>query len=102
MSSRAWCWPRSKKRLRTGVKAQIRGGNRLMDLGIAGKVAVVTASSAGLGAAVARALAAEGVKLVLFARSAEKLQALADEIEHAHNIPVLAVAGDLRLKEDVE
>lgn len=73
-----------------------------MDLGIAGKVAVVTACSSGLGEAVARGLAAEGVKLALFARSAEKLRTLAGEIEQKHEVPVLAVAGDMRSRADVE
>ena len=44
-----------------------------MDLGINGKIALVTASSAGMGRNIAHALAAEGVNVVLFARSAEKL-----------------------------
>jgi 3-oxoacyl-[acyl-carrier protein] reductase len=73
-----------------------------MDLGIAGKLAVVTASSSGLGEAVARALAAEGVKLALFARSENKLKALAAEIESRHEVPVLAFAGDMRSQPDVE
>jgi 3-oxoacyl-[acyl-carrier protein] reductase len=73
-----------------------------MDLGIAGKVAVITASSAGLGKAVAHALAAEGVKLVLFARSAELLRQTAAVIEQRHNVPVLAVAGDMRSPADVD
>jgi len=73
-----------------------------MDLGIAGKVAVVTASSSGIGKAVAQALAAEGVKLVLFSRSADLLRATAAEIEKQHDVPVLAVPGDMRSPADVE
>jgi 3-oxoacyl-[acyl-carrier protein] reductase len=46
-----------------------------MDLGIAGKVALVTASSRGLGLATARALASEGCRLVICARGAERLDA---------------------------
>lgn len=45
-----------------------------MDLGIAGKVALVTASSKGLGLASARALAADGVSVVMCARNAEPLE----------------------------
>ena len=41
-----------------------------MDLGIAGKVALVTASSGGMGRNIAHALAAEGANVVLLARSA--------------------------------
>lgn len=73
-----------------------------MDLGIRGKVAVVTASSSGLGKAVAEALAAEGAKLVLFARSADLLRTVAAEIEKERNVPVLAVPGDMRSAADVE
>lgn len=51
-----------------------------MDLGIGGKVALVTASSKGLGRASAAALAAEGAKVVICARGAEALTATAEEI----------------------
>lgn len=61
-----------------------------------GKRAVVTGASSGIGAAVARALAAEGVEVVVTARRAERLQALAEEIG---GIPVPA---DLTRPEDVE
>ena len=73
-----------------------------MDLGIAGKLAIVTASSAGLGDAVARALAAEGVHLALFARSGDQLRANAAEIEARYRVRVLPVVGDMRLRKDVE
>jgi NAD(P)-dependent dehydrogenase (short-subunit alcohol dehydrogenase family) len=45
-----------------------------------GRTAVVTGSSSGMGAEIAKALAAEGMKLVLAARRADRLQAVADEI----------------------
>lgn len=51
-----------------------------MDLGIAGKVAVVAASSKGLGRASAEALAAEGAKVVLCARGGDELQQVADHV----------------------
>jgi 3-oxoacyl-[acyl-carrier protein] reductase len=73
-----------------------------VDLGIAGKTALVTASSAGMGSNIARALAAEGVNVVLFARSASKLEALAHEIERDHGVTARAVPGDMLVPSDVE
>lgn len=73
-----------------------------MDLGIAGKVAIVTASNGGLGDAIARGLAAEGVNLALFARSEEKLRANASEIRERYKVRVLPVVGDMRSRADVE
>ena len=46
-----------------------------MDLGISGRTALVTAASAGLGLASAQALAAEGVRVAVASRSADKLAA---------------------------
>nr|WP_265072938.1 SDR family NAD(P)-dependent oxidoreductase [Pseudomonas viciae] len=73
-----------------------------MDLKINGKVAVITAASAGLGKNIAHALAAEGVHVVLFARSADKLAALAQEITAKHGVRAVAIAGDMRLAADVK
>ena len=73
-----------------------------MDLGIKGKTAIVTASSGGLGEYAARALAAEGVNLVMFARSADTLRAKAADIAKQHGIKVLPIAGDMRIAADVD
>ena len=51
-----------------------------MDLGLSGRVAIVTGASKGLGLGAARALAAEGAKLVLCARDAERLEAAAADL----------------------
>jgi 3-oxoacyl-[acyl-carrier protein] reductase len=51
-----------------------------MDLGIAGKVALVTGASKGLGFGVARALAAEGVRVAVSSRSEERIRRAAEEI----------------------
>ena len=65
-----------------------------MDLGIAGRVALVTASSKGLGRASALALAAEGCKVVICARGEEALASTASDIE-AVGGDVLAIVDDV-------
>jgi NAD(P)-dependent dehydrogenase (short-subunit alcohol dehydrogenase family) len=62
---------------------------------LAGRVAIVTGASSGLGAGVARALAGAGAKVALVARRADRLATLADEIE------ATAVACDLLALETV-
>ena len=67
-----------------------------MDLGISGRWAIVCAASKGLGLACARALAKEGVNLVINARGNDTLQAAANELRAlAPNIEVRTVAGDI-------
>ena len=64
-----------------------------MDLGIGGRVALVTAASKGLGRATAMALAHEGVKVAICARGAEKLEEARAEL--AAHTDVLAMAADV-------
>ena len=66
-----------------------------MDLGIAGKRAIVGAASKGLGKGCAMALAEEGVHLVINARTASELEATAGEIRSATGVEVTAVTGDI-------
>jgi 3-oxoacyl-[acyl-carrier protein] reductase len=67
-----------------------------MDLGIAGKWALVCAASKGLGKGCAQALVAEGVNVVITARGEEALQATAAELRAAYpGVQVLTVAGDI-------
>jgi 3-oxoacyl-[acyl-carrier protein] reductase len=73
-----------------------------MDFGIKGKVALVVASSSGLGKAVAMELAKEGAKLSLCARNEARLLAAAQEISAATGIEILAVPADVTKASDVE
>ena len=67
-----------------------------MDLGIAGKSAIVCASSQGLGLACAEALIAEGVAVVINGRDALKLAETADQLQAAApNAIITTVAADI-------
>jgi NAD(P)-dependent dehydrogenase (short-subunit alcohol dehydrogenase family) len=72
-----------------------------MELGLEGKVAIVTGASRGIGAGIARELAAEGCHLVLTARSREAMEGLAGELGRGQR-RVLVHAVDLREKEAPE
>ncbi|MCP5047862.1 MAG: SDR family oxidoreductase [bacterium] len=73
-----------------------------MDLKIAGKVAVVAASSTGLGRAVAKALAAEGANLAICSRSEEKISEVAEYIRAVYEVDVLHGVCDVTDKESIE
>ena len=73
-----------------------------MDLGIKDRVAIVAASSKGLGKATALELAKEGVHLTLCARDKEILDNTADEIRSATGVEVLAVAADVSKTGDIK
>jgi 3-oxoacyl-[acyl-carrier protein] reductase len=72
-----------------------------MDLGIKGKLALVTASSGGMGRNIAHMLAGEGANVVLFSRSEDKLRTVCAEIETQHGVKATAVAGDMTNHDDV-
>ena len=65
---------------------------------IKGKVAIITGASSGIGETAARRLTAEGAKVVLVARSGDKLQALAKELGK----DTLAVPTDLTKGADID
>lgn len=69
---------------------------------LAGKVAVVTGASQGIGAAAARAFAAEGCDVVLAARSEAKLDALARDLERHHKVRALVQPTDVRSWADIQ
>jgi 3-oxoacyl-[acyl-carrier protein] reductase len=66
-----------------------------MDLGLRDRVALVAASSRGLGKAIARELAQEGARVAMCARGREGLEATAREIRHATGAEVLPIAADV-------
>src|SRR5689334_21329268 len=73
-----------------------------MDLGLAGRVALVTGASKGIGKNIARGLANEGVDVILVARSKDDLERAAEEIHAETKVRVLAVPADLRDMESVK
>jgi 3-oxoacyl-[acyl-carrier protein] reductase len=66
-----------------------------MDLGLKGRTALVCAASKGLGKACAMALAREGVRVTITARTRETLEATAAEIRSATGATVVSVVGDI-------
>lgn len=70
-----------------------------MDLGIAGRTAIVCAASKGLGRACAMQLAKEGVNVIISARTKSDLEKTADEIRKTANVKVEAVACDVTTDE---
>ena len=66
-----------------------------MDLGIKGRVALVAASSQGIGLATGEAFAAEGCRVAMCARNDRTLQAAAEKIRRQHSAEVYAEAFDV-------
>lgn len=73
-----------------------------MDLGLKDKIAVVGASSKGLGKAIALGLAREGAKVTICARNIDTLEATAEEIRKQTDTDILAVPTDVSKPEQVE
>lgn len=66
-----------------------------MNLGLTNRVALVAASSQGIGLAAAEAFAAEGCRLAMCARNAERLNAAAEKIRRQHRVEVFAQSFDV-------
>lgn len=87
--------PGSVRRRDRAEPARVATKESTMDLGIEGKTALVCAASKGLGRGCAEALAAEGVNLVIVARTRATLEETAEEIRAGANVSVTAVACDI-------
>lgn len=72
-----------------------------MDLGLAGRVALITGGSKGIGLAVAHALAAEGVQIALCARGKAELDAAAEQIR-ARGVQARPVVADMTRLGDID
>ena len=73
-----------------------------MDLGLGGKVAVITGGSVGIGLAVAEGLAAEGASVILAARGTERATAEAARIAATFGVVAEAVGCDVATAEGVD
>src|SRR5581483_8402041 len=72
-----------------------------MDLGLKNRVALVAASSQGLGLATAEAFAAEGCRVAMCARNRQALGANAERMRKQHNVEVFTDAFDVTDSEEV-
>ena len=73
-----------------------------MDLGLKGRTALITGGSKGIGRAIGRGLAREGVNLVLLARGKELLEKTAEEIRKDTGVKVLATVADITKADQVD
>ena len=72
-----------------------------MDLGLGGKVAVITGGSVGIGLAVAEGLAQEGVKVALCARDEARVTREAERLGEIYGVETLGVVADVSRAEDI-
>ncbi len=72
-----------------------------MDLGLRGKVGLVTAASKGMGRACAMGLAGEGARVVMCARGEAALQEAAAEVRAKTGAEVLSISADVARAEDI-
>jgi 3-oxoacyl-[acyl-carrier protein] reductase len=72
-----------------------------MELGLKGKVALVTAASKGIGLGTARVLAKEGMKVAISSRSSANLEKARSQIVAESGADVVAVPADMRVREEL-
>lgn len=72
-----------------------------MDLGLQGRVALITGGSEGIGRATALVMAREGARVAICSRRPEVLGEAADEIRAATGVSVLTIPADVTVAEDL-
>ena len=77
-------------------------GRCYMELGLTGKVAVITGGSDGIGKAAAISLSTEGAKVAIVGRSQEKLDSAVVEIQGLTGGEVIGVSADVSLESEVK
>jgi len=75
---------------------------KIMDVQLKGKLALITGGSVGIGLAVAKALAKEGVNLILCARDNDRLGKVCNDIQSEFGIDVMAIAADVSKSDDID
>jgi 3-oxoacyl-[acyl-carrier protein] reductase len=73
-----------------------------MELGLAGRVALVCGSTSGIGRAVAKALAQEGARVGINGRHQDAVERAARELESETGRPVVPLAGDVAVPDEAE
>ena len=73
-----------------------------MDLGLEGKVAIVTGGSDGIGKAAAISMASEGAKVAIVGRTQTKLDAAVAEIKEASGGEAIGISADVSVESDVK
>lgn len=73
-----------------------------METNLSGKVAMISGASKGLGKAIAYALADEGVKLSICARSEKQLAEIAADIKAIKDVEVIYTVADMKKEDDIQ
>ncbi len=73
-----------------------------MDLQLQGKCAIVNGASSGIGFAIARLLAGEGVRVAMAARRIERLLEKVDQVRRETGTDPVAIQGDIRIAQDCD
>ena len=73
-----------------------------MDLQLNEKIAVITGGTVGIGLAVAKALAQEGVHLVICARDKTRLDSVVDDLKGTYQVDVTGIKADVSVAADID